>query len=108
MAMLKTLVVVMGFMIIAGVGLLGYGIYQKANNPDFTFFSTEPETTAAEPAKTGLGDVSVSLPQGCSIVDMRPDGQRLFLRIGPSGPCERVVVIDLDSGAVMGTVTVDR
>jgi hypothetical protein len=35
---------------------------------------------------------------------MRPQGARLYLRIGPTGACERVIVIDTATGTVLGTV----
>jgi hypothetical protein len=37
---------------------------------------------------------------------MRADGDRLYLRTGPIGLCERIVVVDPDSGEVLGTFVV--
>jgi len=46
--------------------------------------------------------VSVPVPAGCSIVETRPDGNRLVVRLGSGGRCDQLLVIDLRSGAVTG------
>ncbi len=98
---LKGLVIAMAVFIGIGVAVLVYGLYQTANNRDSTFFSS------AAPVK-GFGDIAVPVPAGCTITGMRPDGDRLFLRIGPDGPCSRIIAVDLASGKLLGTVTVAR
>ncbi len=104
MRALKALVAGLGVVIVGGMGLLVYGLYMKASDPDFSIFRDGATEVAS--AKN-FGRVELSLPKGCSIVDMRPDGARLYLRIGPPvKSCERIIVIDVTDGSVLGTIEV--
>ena len=122
MVALKTLVAAMGILIVFGIGVLGYGMYKKAQDPDFTFFEADPITLAA-PAVTPplvppapaaprrplrpFGDIALPVPAGCDIVEMKPHRRFLYLRIGPSRACTRVIVVDLLGGKVLGTLSVE-
>jgi hypothetical protein len=99
---LKALVVGLGVLIVGGMGLLGYGLYMKASDPDFSIFRDDADKLI--PAKQ-FGRVGLNLPKGCSIVEMRPDAKRLYLHIGPPvKSCERIIVIDAIDGTVLGTI----
>ena len=120
MRWLKSLVILLGVLIVAGLVLLGYGFIKKSQNPDWRLthlITGEPEQTEpaaptpAEPAKSAaplkaLGEITLDLPTGCSVTDVDPDGRRAYLTIGPPGPCHRVVIIDVSDGRVIGTVRV--
>ncbi|MCH7485803.1 MAG: hypothetical protein IIC04_02340 [Proteobacteria bacterium] len=105
MKLLKGLVVFMGILVVAGMAVLAYGIYMKATDPDFTFFAGKPEK---QEKSASFGDVAFPLPADCNILETIPEGDRLYLRIGPVGPCERIVVISADDGSVIGTIWVKR
>ena len=101
---LKALVVGLGVLIVGGMALLAYGLYMKASDPDFSIFRDGAGEGA--PAKQ-FGQVELNLPKGCSIVDVHPDGGRLYLHIGPPvKSCQRVIVIDATDGTVVGTIGV--
>lgn len=112
MQALKGLVVGLGILIVGGFVLLIYGFYTSFNNPDFKVTADkggEASAPAGEPAvprPRGFGESRISLPDGCTLIEMRPDGDRLYLRTGPSGLCERVLVVDPASGEVLGTFIV--
>ncbi len=130
MQVLKGLVIGLGLLIAAGMALFAYGLYQKIADPDFTFFPAEPgdappvaaappvpaesQVPAAPPvsvapqlpAPAAFGTITVPLPEGCVLARVIPAGDRLYLRIGPAGRCERVVVVDVASGSVLGTIAV--
>ncbi len=134
MRVLKGLVIGMGLLIAAGMALFAYGLYQKISDPEFTFFAGEPgdrapaavpaaspaAVPAASPAAAttpapapaavappaAFGTIAVPLPAGCSLARVIPEGDRLYLRIGPAGRCERVVVVDVATGSVLGTIAV--
>jgi hypothetical protein len=105
MKLLKGLVVFMGILVVAGMAALAYGFYKKATDPDFTFFAGKPDKQVNP---TAFGDVTFPLPADCNIVETVPEDGRLYLRIGPVGPCERIVVISADDGSVIGTIWVKR
>ncbi len=109
----------MGLLIAAGMAVFAYGLYQKIADPEFTFFPAEPvdapPVAAAPPlpaappvsaAPAAFGTITVPLPEGCVLARVIPEGGRLYLRIGPAGRCERVVVVDVASGSVLGTIAV--
>ncbi len=111
---LKGLVIGMAVLIVLGMGLLAYGLYHKATDPDFKLFDLSPETS---PASSGVlkpgpafGDLELPLPEGCVISDLEADGNRLYVRTAPSGPapirnCAKIFVIDPMGGTVLGTVS---
>lgn len=108
----------MALLIAAGMALFAYGLYQKIADPEFTFFPDDtgdgapapapaPAALAPRPAAPGaFGTIAVPLPEGCVLARVIPEGGRLYLRIGPAGRCERVVVVDVATGTVLGTITV--
>jgi hypothetical protein len=114
MRALKALVIGMGVLIALVMGVMAYGLMKKASDPDFTFFDFARRPTAAAPDAIAeirpgapFGDVMLPLAPGCRIEDMQPDGNRLFLRIGPAEEgCQQIVVVDLASGKIMGNVKV--
>ncbi|MFQ5764478.1 MAG: hypothetical protein ACE5GT_06080 [Rhodospirillales bacterium] len=110
MQLLKSLVIGMGVLILVGLALLAYGIVQKTRDPGSRLFApppaapAPPAATGPAPAARAFGDVNLRLPEGCAIETVLPDGDRLYLTIGPTGPCARVVVVDVARGRVLGTV----
>ena len=123
MVALKTLVAAMGILIVFGIGVLGYGMYKKAQDPDFTFFEADPApppvpsvappvpglpapTVTREPLRP-FGDIALPVPEGCDIVEMKAYRRFLYLRIGPSRACTRVIVFDLRGGQVLGALSVE-
>ena len=127
MRWLKSLVVVLGIFIAAGVMLLVYGFVQKARDPDWTLVdiltgkpapAPKPTPNAAPaPAASAetagrykamplepFGTVDLGLAVGCIVVDVAPARRRAFLIIGPPGPCHQVIVVDVAQGRVLGTI----
>ncbi|MGF1639867.1 MAG: hypothetical protein ACFCUO_02850 [Rhodospirillales bacterium] len=107
---LKGLVIGLGVLIVVGFMLLIYGFYARVTDPEFRVFAERGDRAAAgpeQPAATGgrgFGEVRIVLPEGCTLVEMRPDGDRLYLRTGPAGLCERVLAVDSVTGEVLGTL----
>lgn len=112
MQMLKGLVIGLGVLILLGMTLLVYGFYQKANNPGWRMFSSPSAPGAAAPAAP-FGELDLKLPKGCVIGRLTPDGVRAYIKVRPdgarrgtsqAGPCNRIVVIDVVRGQVLGTI----
>lgn len=89
--LLKGLVVGMGVLIVLGIGLLAWGVYQK---------------TGGRAAGAGaFGHIAYDPGPGCVIAGIEPDGDRLWLRIGGAAPgCRKAAAVDLKTGRVLGTV----
>lgn len=111
MQALKGLVVGLGLLIVIGVIGLGYGFYVKFHNKGDAPFKATANTAASppiigDPPAPGFGESRLNLPDGCSVTEMRPGGSRLYLRTGPAGLCERVIIVDVTTGDVLGTIIV--
>jgi len=91
MQALKTLVIFMGVLIVLGLALLAYGLFGRMS---------------ATQGSGAFGEVTLPLPAGCVLAEAHAEGERLIVR--SDGPvergCQRVFVIDLPSGRVLGRV----
>ena len=96
MQALKTLVVLMGLLIVAGVALIGYGLVS-------TFSEEKKPGVRGESA-----EATITLPAGCTLAEARAGDGRLVLR--GAGPvehgCQQVIVLDPETGEVLSRITV--
>ncbi len=91
MGALKALVVFMGILIVAGLGLLVYGAVGRLPAPQ----------------SGGFGNAAVTLPPGCTVAAAQIDAGVLVLRADgpPERGCQQVILLDPDSGRELGRVT---
>ena len=116
MQALKALVVGMGILIVLSMTVIGYGLMKKAEDPNFKFFNSGGEETAAVETASGptapsvgpmapFGEIPLGLPEGCDIERAKLVGGGLMsIEVGPAGACDRVLVVDLPRARVLGTV----
>lgn len=111
---LKMLVVGLGILIVISMGLLGWGFYTKFREPQEAGGGSSaairtPPPPFAEPSATpaaplaAFGEIRVPLPAGCTAIEMRPTADRLYVRTGPTGLCERIYVFD-NGGRLLGSI----
>jgi hypothetical protein len=93
MKAIKGLVIFMGVLLLAGLGLLGYGLMTKTHHKGMA----APGANA-----TDFGQVSVPVPAGARIEQMTAASDRVILRLSGTGP-ERIMVLDPASGRVTGS-----
>ena len=93
MQALKVLVVGMGIAILAVLGVIVATRIQRAGGG--------PDKAA------GPGEIALAVPAGCRLAEAGAAEGRLILRLdGPAEEgCRQAVVLDLESGAVLGRVT---
>ena len=126
MRWLKALVIVLAALITLAIGLLGYGFIKRTEDPHWRLFSVTntpnapkvekepaaPAAIASAPTQSPLGtpnaapwgDLQLGLAPECQIAQVRTEGNRLVLSIGPTGPCRRIMIIDMEAGRVLGIV----
>lgn len=118
MRWLKSLVIVLGLLIVLGVLLLGFGFYKKTTDPDWKLFgvdmppasniqalpAVQPNARPAQAPINPFGTISLNLPQGCEITEIIPRRRYAYLMIGPTPECNRVALVDLERGIVLGTI----
>jgi hypothetical protein len=112
MQALKLVVVGLGVLIVVSIGLLGWGFYTKLKRSEEPQ-SAAPASSAAIPQIAGaplsagpaaaFGESRVPLPPGCTVIEMLPDGETLYVRTGPAGVCERILVLDGRTGRLIGS-----
>jgi hypothetical protein len=96
MRALKALVIVMGVLILAGMGLVSYGIVKRTAMPE------RPAQPAA--AARPYGPVELALPSGARIARTRTSGERLIVELELASGGERLLVLDLATGGLVGTI----
>ncbi len=96
MQSIKALVIFMGLLIFAGLGLLVYGAANQVSE-------------IASPGSSGGFDAApVALPAGCHLAEAHIEAGRLVLRAaGPAErpDCQQVILLDPESGAELGRIT---
>ena len=97
---LKALVIGMAILIAIGVAALGYGIYQKAKELDLG-----PKKIVTP---DGFSEKTLPIPPGCRIAEMKPDGPRLYVRLGPAQgtnrQCTAILVVDTATGETISSL----
>ena len=103
---LKILVVVMGIAIVASVIVIVVAISNRLADKEAAD-SPSARSMAETPAAVAIGDLSIAIPEGCVIAEASAEGPRLILRFDglAARGCQQVVLIDLESGTVLGRVT---
>lgn len=119
MKALKALVVVMGILIVAGIGLVIYGLLTQFGDGPEAPVATAPgvappvgEEVRAVGGREALGvlppapfgDVLVEQPPGTEIVGATVGEGRILLRLSGGGKPDRVVVLKAGDGAMLGTI----
>ena len=66
--------------------------------------ATTVTTEIANEAPTAFGAKKLDLPQGSRLIEIRPDGDRLVLRVRQVGGNEQLVVLSLVPGERLGII----
>lgn len=104
---LKIIVIGLGILIALALAMLAYGFYKKSVDPGWKPFGdpTIEKTNGAPGASSApFDDVVLGLPAGCRVMDITAEGTLAYLRIGPDNTCEQVIVIDTDTGTIVGRI----
>ncbi len=94
MQALKGFVVLMGLLIVAGLALVVYALVTRVSD--------------GTGSPSGFDATAVPLPAGCTLAEAHIEAGRLVLRAeGPAERgCQQVILLDPESGKVLGRVTV--
>jgi hypothetical protein len=98
MRAIKGLVLFLGVLLMAGLGVLGYGLYSKA---PMKGTPTAAASRGATSPVAEFGQLAVPIPAGSRIEQMVVAGERVVLRLSGGGP-ERILVLDPGLGKVSG------
>ncbi len=103
MRALKTIVILLGALLIGGLGLLVYGLSHNWHR-----LETRPVAASVPPAAAGWGRVALGLPAGSRVKEMMAAGNLLVIRVASeAGDSERLIVLNPATGVTVGTFAVN-
>ena len=91
MQSLKVLVIVLGLVIVAGLGVVIATVIQRMGGHG--------------PGGRSFDSASLTLPKGCHVIGMAAAGDRLALRLGDGPDCQIILFVDPQSGQEAGRVS---
>lgn len=117
MQVLKVVVVVMGALIAVGIGVIVYTLIERgaeqladepeAGAPPAAASDGAPAPHLAPSPPMAFGDVALGLPANSRVQQMVVAGDRLIVSVLVPEEGERIVVLDLSSGAALGSVALE-
>ena len=100
LAVLKSITIGMGFLIVGGLAALVYGAMNQAGKLKLEKAESAPALEAPKP----FGLLELKEPAGTEILELATGDGRLFLRLGGGGKPERILVLDAKTATVLGTI----
>jgi hypothetical protein len=101
--LLKAVVIILGVAILAAIGVIIVTIVERAGNlaadPD-----PGPVSATGRSAPAAFGERHLAVPDGDRVVAMTADGDRLVLRLERPDGGTYLLVVDLRTGARLGTI----
>ncbi|MDP6305499.1 MAG: hypothetical protein QF833_02305 [Alphaproteobacteria bacterium] len=106
MQALKALVIGMGILILVAMAVLAVTIYKRATTPGGeTAMGDGPRAGGASGLSFGaFGSVDLPVPAGAQVEEVDSGDGRLTLRLRLDDGSTRIMVVDLSSGALLGTL----
>jgi hypothetical protein len=96
---LKTVVIVLGVLIVIGAGIVIVTIANRLTGGP----SRPAEPAVAGAAPGAFGTVQVPLPARCRVQSATPSGDRLVLQlVGNADECRQILVVHLGTGELLG------
>ena len=114
---LVSIVLLLGFVIIGGIALLGYGLFEKANNPDFKFFKNVIETPnnkiKTHDRNSGLNtsfrkNISILLAKEEWLHEVVTSKNKIILHITNKSKNDRLLILDADNGSIISKINFKR
>ncbi|MCK5166369.1 MAG: hypothetical protein KAQ66_03595 [Rhodospirillaceae bacterium] len=111
---LKGIVVFMGLIIVTLMILIVYGMIQKAQNPDFSFFGNDTTPDSVPVAGTSaksfpMEKIMLDVARGSTIEGTDISESRMAIRIDSDGKngADTIVIVDINSGKTIGIIGIN-
>ncbi len=92
---LIALVIIMGVLIVAGLVVVVVTIANRLGGAD---------RTANTRAAAEFATVDLPVPAGCEVMETTAADDRLILRLGSGERCNQVLIVDMATGRLLGTL----
>ena len=125
MRWLSSIVIFLGLLIFTCLTLIGYGFYKKAQSPDWTLWQllsdrptrenlekhpkrkTIPNSTSSKQISK-FGQISLNLSNECEIKNVSGHDEYLYITVGPTGGCHRIIIFDPSNGMIEGIIKITK
>jgi len=126
MRLLKTFVIVMGVVLVLGFAALIFIVVTRINapKPEKAQTTSAPPPPAPQPAPAPIalpplgatlppqftpnfGEQAIAIPAGARLSDFSAGGERLVLRLILEDQSQQLMVVDLNTGALIGTLRLE-
>jgi hypothetical protein len=92
---LMALVIIMGVLIVGGIVVVIATIANRMSG------GREATSTGAAP---GFATADLPVPAGCQVMETTTADDRLILRLGSGERCNQILIVDLATGRLLGTL----
>ncbi len=92
---LIALVIIMGVLIVAGLVVVVVTIANRLGGAD---------GTASTRAAVEFATVDLPVPAGCKVMETTTADGRLILRLGSGERCNQILIVDMATGRLLGTL----
>jgi len=94
MKLLVALVIIMGVLIVAGIVVIVVTIANRMGGGGTASSRVAPEFATAD----------LPVPAGCQVMETTTADDRLILRLGSGERCNQVLIVDMTTGRLLGTL----
>ncbi len=94
MKLLVALVITMGVLIVAGIVVIVVTIANRMGGGGTASSRAAPEFATAD----------LPVPAGCQVMETTTADDRLILRLGSGERCNQVLIVDMTTGRLLGTL----
>lgn len=94
MKLLVALVIIMGVLIVAGIVVIVVTIANRMGGRGTASSRAAPEFATAD----------LPVPAGCQVMETTTADDRLILRLGSGERCNQVLIVDMTTGRLLGTL----
>tara|TARA_Y100000739_G_scaffold203077_1_gene188849 strand:- start:464 stop:832 length:369 start_codon:yes stop_codon:yes gene_type:complete len=110
---LISIVIILGLIIILGLGALIFGLYEKANDPSFSFFkqtaltnnlTTGTTNNIVEKNIKSKKNISIPLAKSERVKQIAASDNKIILLITNKFENSRLLIIDANNGAVISHI----
>ena len=103
---LVSIVITLGFIIIGGLSILGYGLFKKANDPDFKFFKNSVQTRM-KPSHSNTNfknNISILLEKKEWVHGITTSENKIIVHITSENKQDRLLILNANNGTLIGQI----
>ncbi|MEE2998605.1 MAG: hypothetical protein VX693_01665 [Pseudomonadota bacterium] len=103
---LVSIVITLGFIIIGGLAVLGYGLFKKANEPDFKFFkkSVQKPDKPLHSNTNFKKSISILLAKKERVHGIATSENKITIHITSENKQDRLLILNANNGALIGQI----